>query len=96
MSDYDEGWHAGMQTVLGLAHKRIEDLEEKLLSATMDSYDMAKYEYRDRIEELEAKLAKAVETISLCRKMQAQFAHPEDPLMVLLDTTIAELKGPSQ
>ena len=50
----------------------------------------------DRIEELEAKLAKAVETISLCRKMQAQFAHTEDPLMVLLDTTIAELKGPSQ
>ena len=44
-------------------------------------------------EELEAKLAKAVETISLCRKMQAQFAHTEDPLMVLLDTTIAELKG---
>jgi len=47
----------------------------------------------DRIEGLEAKLAKAVETISLCRKMQAQFAHTEDPLMVLLDTTLAELKG---
>ena len=42
---------------------------------------------------LAAKLAKAVETIKLCRKMQAQFAHTEDPLMVLLDTTIAELKG---
>ena len=42
---------------------------------------------------LAAKLAKAVETLSLCRKMQAQFAHTEDPLMVLLDTTIAELKG---
>ena len=50
----------------------------------------------DRIEELEAKLAKAVETISLCRKMQAQFAHTEDPLMVLLDTTLAELKGENQ
>jgi ribosome-interacting GTPase 1 len=49
----------------------------------------------DRIEELEAKLAKAVETISLCRKMQAQFAHTEDPLMVLLDTTIAELSSVS-
>ena len=74
MSDYDEGWHAGMQTVLGLAHKRIEDLEAKLA-------------------ECEARLEKAVETISLCRKMQAQFTHTEDPLMVLLDTTIAELKG---
>jgi ribosome-interacting GTPase 1 len=69
MSDYDEGWHEGMKTVLGLAHKRIEDLE--------------------------AKLAKAVETISLCRKMQAQFAHTEDPLIVLLDTTIAELSSVS-
>lgn len=49
-----------------------------------------------RIKELEAKVAKAVETISLCRKMQAQFAHTEDPLMVLLDTTIAELKGESK
>ena len=47
----------------------------------------------NRINELEAKLAKAVETISLCRKMQAQFTHTEDPLMVLLYTTIAELKG---
>ena len=45
---------------------------------------------------LAAKLAKAVETISLCRKVQAQFAHPEDPLIALLDATIAELKGQSQ
>ena len=45
---------------------------------------------------LAAKLAKAVETISLCRKVQAQFAHTEDPLIALLDATIAELKGQSQ
>ena len=30
MSDYDEGYRAGMQIVLDLAHKRIEDLEAKL------------------------------------------------------------------
>jgi len=42
---------------------------------------------------LAAKLAKAVETIKLCRKVQAQFAHTEDPLIVLLDITLAELKG---
>jgi hypothetical protein len=42
---------------------------------------------------LAAKLAKAVETISLCRKVQAQFAHTEDPLIALLDTTLAELWG---
>jgi hypothetical protein len=40
-----------------VAADRIEELEEKLLSATMDGYDMAKHEYRDRIEELEVKLA---------------------------------------
>ena len=42
---------------------------------------------------LAAKLEKAMETISLCRKVQAQFAHPEDPLMLLLDT---ELKGQTE
>ena len=47
----------------------------------------------DRIEELEAKLAEAVELIALCRKMQAQVAHSEDPLMLLIDNTLAELKG---
>ena len=31
-----------------------EELEEKILSATMDGYDMAKHEYRDRIEQLVA------------------------------------------
>jgi hypothetical protein len=41
------------------AAARIEELEEKILSATMDGYDMAKHEYRDRIKELEAKLVKA-------------------------------------
>jgi hypothetical protein len=48
-----------------------------------------------KLAECEARLEKAVETISLCRKMQAQFAHTEDPLMVLLDTTIAELSSVS-
>ena len=43
----------------GMALDRIEELEEKILSATMDGYDMAKHEYRDHIKELEAKLAKA-------------------------------------
>ena len=70
---------------------RIEELEALYAAAKHDAQEAEAY-----AEALEAKLAKAVETISLCRKMQAQFAHPEDPLMVLLDTTIAELKGPSQ
>ena len=45
----------------GMALDRIEELEEKILSATMDGYDMAKHEYRDRIEELEVKLAEVGE-----------------------------------
>ena len=52
-------------------------------------------ELEAKLAECEARLEKAVETISLCRKMQAQFAHTEDPLMVLLDTTIAELSSVS-
>jgi len=69
----------------------IEELEALYEAAVNDAFEAEAY-----AEELEAKLAKAVETISLCRKMQAQFAHTEDPLMVLLDTTIAELKGEDQ
>ena len=45
------------------AEARIEELEEMLMSATMDGYDMAKNEYRKYIEELEANLAKAVEAL---------------------------------
>ena len=47
------------------AADRIEQLEEKLLSATMDGYDMAKHEYRDRIEELEAKLEKVTTELKM-------------------------------
>ena len=73
--------------------KRLRDRRVCSLAQNSCRNDWVCEQAADRIEELEAKLAKAVETISLCRKMQAQFAHTEDPLMVLLDTTIAELKG---
>ena len=74
---------------------RIEELEAKLeaLDHAYDSIVQALRFEALRTDDAESKLAKAVETISLCRKMQAQFTHTEDPLMVLLDTTIAELKG---
>jgi hypothetical protein len=49
--------------------------------------------YADGRRAAEAKLAKALELIALCRKMQAQVAHSEDPLMLLIDNTTAELKG---
>jgi hypothetical protein len=42
---------------------RLAEVEASLLSATMDGYDMAKHEYRDRIKELEAKRVKAVNLI---------------------------------
>ena len=73
--------------------KRLRDRRVCSLAQNSCRNDWVCEQAADRIEELEAKLAKAVETISLCRKMQAQFAHTEDPLIVLLDTTIAELKG---
>jgi hypothetical protein len=40
MSDYDEGFRAGMQIVLDLAHIRIEDLEAKLAKA-MQALELA-------------------------------------------------------
>lgn len=39
--------------------RRIEEMEEMLMSATVDGYDMAKNEYRSRIEDLEAKLSES-------------------------------------
>ena len=50
-------------------------------------------ETADRIEALEAKLAKAVKVLVLCRDMFDEVAHPSDPMSVLLNTTLAELEG---
>ena len=97
MSDYDEGYRAGMQIVRELAHKRIEELEAKLAAKEKLMLALAgdKINLVSELAGVKGKLAKAVETIKLCRKMQAQFTHTEDPLMVLLDTTIAELSSVS-
>ena len=85
---------------------RIEELEEMLMSATMDGYDMAKNEYRSYIEELEAKLEKAA--VALVRialsDLYSVEANAEDQGAVTLAyahksicnlarTTLAELKG---
>ena len=85
-----------------------EELEAKLLSATMDGYDMAKHEYRDRIDELEAKLAecearleKAVEALQqlVIEYDEVDLAYNEPKSMtaaygVALDT-LAELSSVS-
>lgn len=36
MSDYDEGYRAGLQKMRDLAHKRIEELEAKLAKVTTE------------------------------------------------------------
>lgn len=41
----------------------------------------------------EAKLAKAVGLLILCRDMFDEVAHPSDPLSVMLNETIAEIKS---
>jgi hypothetical protein len=56
-----------------------------------DVFDVS--ESADRIEALEAKLAKAVKVLVLCRDMFDEVAHPSDPMSVLLNTTLAELEG---
>lgn len=57
------------------AAARIEELEEKLLSATMDGYDMAKHGYRDRIEELEAENEKLRRGLELYKSERDRFKH---------------------
>ena len=61
-----DGTEGGTAPTLGDCADRIEELEEMLMSATMDGYDMAKNEYRSYIEELEAQLRKsALQEISV-------------------------------
>ena len=85
--------------------KQIEELEEKLLSATMDGQDMAKHEYRDRIEELEAKLAKAVDVDLIEQAVDVELIEQavsdvlydggsyRDAAEYVARTILAELKG---
>lgn len=49
----------------------------------------------NRAETAEAKLAKAVELLTLCRDMFGEVASPSDPLSVMLNETLAEIKGES-
>jgi hypothetical protein len=74
---------------------RIEELEEKLLSATIDGYDMAKHEYRDRIKELEAKLAELLAVAK--RAVRLSLDHSDFKLYAMEPMhqaiAAAELKG---
>ena len=47
----------------------------------------------NQLAEAEFKIAKAVELLILCRDMFDEVAHPSDPLSVMLNETIAEIKG---
>ena len=68
---------------------RIEELEEVLMSATMDGYDMAKNDYHKYIAELEAKLEKAVDFI----EDMLSGRDRDCDWRVDARTTLAELKG---
>jgi chorismate synthase len=45
------------------------------------------------MDDLNAKLAKAVELLIVCRDMFDEVAHPSDPLSKMLNDTLAEIKG---
>ena len=47
------------------------------------------------MDDRDAKLAKAVELLTLCRDMFGEVASPSDPLSVMLNETLAEIKGES-
>ena len=70
-----------------------DELEMQEQEACMMENDYIKLE-KER-DALEAKLAKAVELLTLCRDMFDEVAHPSDPLSVMLNETLAEIKGES-
>jgi FtsZ-binding cell division protein ZapB len=63
------------------------------LSGELDVVLAGRGDEHDRAEAAEAKLAKAVEVLVLCRNMFDEVAHPSDPMSVLLNSTLAELEG---
>lgn len=75
---------------------RIEALTKERDAAEQRGYANAMEAERklheERIEELEAKLVKAVELLTLCRDMFGEVASPSDPLSVMLNETLAEIK----
>jgi chromosome segregation ATPase len=77
--------------------KERDALEAKL--ATCEKYRDAYAEMgrigTQAVRDLEAKLAKTMELLILCRDMFDEVAHPSDPLSVMLNETLAEIKGES-
>ena len=57
--------------------------------------DLISDDVAEIISKLEAKLTKAVELLILCRDMFDEVAHPSDPLSVMLNEALAEIKGES-
>jgi chromosome segregation ATPase len=92
----------GVADIIYEAKFRIEELEERLKAATDDAKEaeayaaemeekLAEIYFRaDRIEELEAKLAKAVEALEGMMMHMPDFA---DTVWIDARTTLAELKG---
>lgn len=54
--------------------------------------DDVEYVRWDVVKSLEAKLAKAVEIITVCRDMIDEVAHPSDPFSAMLNAYLAELE----
>ncbi len=101
--DLTLAWMKGAEDARDKAKARIEALEAELhLMKTSGVAEVAvrnpsvmEYmkHWEGRAEAAEAKLAKAVKVLVLCRDMFDEVAHPSDPMSVLLNTTLAELEG---
>jgi hypothetical protein len=74
-----------------------EEVERELRDTQDRANAFATKEYYTemRAERAEAKLAKVVELLILCRDMFDEVDHPSDPLSVMLNETLAEIKGES-
>lgn len=82
MSDYDEGYRAGMQKMRDLAYKRIEDLEANLanMAGLWAKSDSEKQLLLGRIEGLEAALLEA--------KSEMRDWGPDHPAMKMIDAAL--------
>jgi chromosome segregation ATPase len=70
-----------------------EELEKEIELNEQEAYmvenDLIKAD--KEIDDLKAKLAKAVELLTVCRDMFDEVAHPSDPLSRMLNDTLAEI-----
>ena len=84
--------HAAADRIEALTAKN-EMLGREVNIARYGQPDFAWSVHVQVMDDLNAKLAKAVELLIVCRDMFDEVAHPSDPLSKMLNDTLADIKG---